>query len=38
VKIRLDEAVQKVMDGEINHSASMIGILMLDKLRTQKKL
>lgn len=38
VKIRLDEAVQKVMAGEINHSASMIGILMLDKLRTQKKL
>lgn len=38
VKIRLEDAVKKVMDGEINHSASMIGILMLDKLRAQKKL
>lgn len=38
VKIPLSEAVKKVMDGEINHSASIIGILMLDKLRMQKKL
>lgn len=38
VKISLSDAVKKVMDGEINHSASMIGILMLDKLRMQKKL
>ena len=38
VKMSLDQAVEKVMIGEINHSASIIGILMLDKLRMQKKL
>lgn len=38
VKMPLDAAVEKVMLGEINHSASMIGILLLDKLRMQKKL
>ena len=38
VKMPLKEAAEKVMTGEINHSASMIGILMLDKLRTEKKL
>jgi len=38
VKMSLDQAVEKVMMGEINHSASIIGILMLDKLRMQKKL
>lgn len=38
VKIPLSIAVEKVMTGEINHASSMIGILMLDKLRTQKKL
>ncbi len=38
VKIPLSVAVEKVMTGEINHAASMMGILMLDKLRTQKKL
>ncbi len=38
VKMSLSEAVEKVMAGEINHSASVIGILMLDKLRMQKKL
>ena len=38
VKIPLSVAIEKVMSGEINHSASMIGILMLDKLRAQKKL
>lgn len=38
VKMPLSAAVEKVMAGEINHSASMIGILMLDKLRMQKKL
>lgn len=38
VKIPLSTAVEKVMTGEINHSASMIGILMLDKLRAQRKL
>ena len=38
VKMPLDQAVEKVMNGEINHSASMLGILLLDKLRLQKKL
>lgn len=38
VKMPLKEAVQKVMSGEINHSSSMIGIMMLDKLRSEKKL
>ncbi len=38
VKMPLDEAVGKVMAGEINHSSSMLGILLLDKLRREKKL
>jgi 8-oxo-dGTP pyrophosphatase MutT (NUDIX family) len=38
VKMSLAEAVEKVMLGEINHAVSMIGILMLDKLKSQKKL
>lgn len=38
IKIPLDEAVAKVMNSEIRTSASMIGILMLDKLRREKKL
>ena len=38
VKMPLSVAVEKVMTGEINHAASMIGILLLDKLRIQKKL
>mgnify|MGYP001601841026 FL=1 len=38
VKMPLNVAVEKVMNGEINHAASMIGILLLDKLRSQKKL
>lgn len=38
VKMPLSEAVEKVMLGEINHATSMIGILMLDKLRKEKKL
>lgn len=38
IKMPLEVAVEKVMIGEINHSSSMIGILMLDKLRTQGKL
>lgn len=38
IKMPLELAVGKVMIGEINHSATMIGILMLDKLRMQKKL
>lgn len=38
VKMSLGEAVEKVMSGEINHATSMIGILLLDKLRRDKKL
>lgn len=38
VKMPLELAVEKVMTGEINHAASMIGILLLDKLRSEKKL
>jgi 8-oxo-dGTP pyrophosphatase MutT (NUDIX family) len=38
VKMPLATAVEKVMLGEINHAASVIGILMLDKLRREKKL
>lgn len=38
VKMPLATAVEKVMTGEINHAASMIGILILDKLRMQQKL
>jgi 8-oxo-dGTP pyrophosphatase MutT (NUDIX family) len=38
VKMTLNQAVEKVMTGEIDHAASMAGILLLDKLRTEKKL
>ncbi len=38
IKMSLSNAVEKVMTGEITHAASMAGILMLDKLRMQKKL
>lgn len=38
VKMPLSLAVEKVMNGEINHASSMVGILMLDKLRRDKKL
>ncbi|HEV2339480.1 MAG TPA: NUDIX hydrolase [Patescibacteria group bacterium] len=38
VKVPLDVAVQKVMDGEITASSSIIGILLLDRLRKEKKL
>lgn len=38
VKLPLNEAVAKVMMGEINHSATMVGIFMLDRLRMEKKL
>lgn len=38
IKMPLSTAVEKVMIGEISHAASMAGILMLDKLRAQKKL
>lgn len=38
IKMPLETAVEKVMLGEINHAASMIGILILSNLRMQKKL
>lgn len=38
VKLPLKEAVAKVMNGEINNAATMIGLLMLDKLRKERKL
>jgi 8-oxo-dGTP pyrophosphatase MutT (NUDIX family) len=38
IKIPLSQAVEKVMMGEINNASSMVGILMLDKLKTQKKI
>lgn len=38
VKMSLTQAAEKVMMGEITHASSVIGILMLDKLRMQKKL
>lgn len=38
VKIPLSVAVEKVMLGEITDSASIVGILFLDKLRSEKKL
>jgi len=37
-KIKLDDVVNKVLRGEINHSATVIGILFLDKLRREGKL
>lgn len=38
IKMPLDEAVKKVMSGEIQASATIIGILMLNQLRREKKL
>jgi len=38
IKMPLALAVEKVMSGEINHASSVIGILMLDNLRREKKL
>ncbi len=38
VKISLAEAVEKVMLGEINNAPTMIGILLLDKMRKEKVL
>lgn len=37
VKITLDDAVSKVLSGKINHSASMIAILLAQALRKEKK-
>lgn len=38
VKISLKQALAKVMSGEINVSATIVGILMLDELRRKKKI
>jgi len=38
IKMPLSEAVKKVFAGEIYHVPSMMGILMLDTLRKEKKL
>lgn len=38
LKMPLDSAVKKVMSGEISHSATVIGILMLDRYRRENKL
>lgn len=38
IKLSLAEAVGKVMSGEINHAATMVGVLMLDYLKREKKL
>ncbi len=38
VRMSLDEAVKRVLRGEINHAASMIGILFLDRLKRNNKL
>ena len=37
IKMPLDEAVAKVFSGEIYHGPSMLGILMLDRLRSVKR-
>ena len=38
VKLSLEEAVEKVMTGEIDLAPTMIGILLLNKLRSDEKL
>ncbi|MCL4377765.1 MAG: NUDIX hydrolase [Actinobacteria bacterium] len=38
VKLSLDEAVEKVLKGEISNAGSMLGILIADKLRKDKKI
>lgn len=38
VKISMREAVEKVFTGEISGAGTIIGILLLDKLRRQKKI
>jgi ADP-ribose pyrophosphatase len=35
LKLTLEEAVKKVLNGEINHAASIIGILLLDEGRSK---
>lgn len=38
VKLPIKEAVARVMSGEINHAATIVGIFILDRLRKEKKL
>lgn len=38
IKLPLSEAIKKVLDGEIAVAATIIGILLLDKLQQQDKL
>ncbi|MBI4079293.1 MAG: NUDIX hydrolase [Candidatus Levybacteria bacterium] len=38
LKMPIEEAAKKVARGEINHAPSMIGILLLDRLRRENKL
>lgn len=38
VKLSLKEALAKVLSGEINHVATMVGIFILDNLRKEKKI
>ncbi|HSW88026.1 MAG TPA: NUDIX hydrolase [Candidatus Saccharimonadales bacterium] len=38
IKMPLDEAVNKVMTGEISSGSTIAGIMMLDKLKREKKL
>lgn len=38
VKLSLEEAVQKVLYGEITTAVSIIGIMVLDRLKREKKL
>lgn len=38
VKLRLEDAVDKVLSGEISDSATMVGILILENLKKQKKI
>lgn len=38
IKMSLKEASEKVLTGEISDSATMVGILMVEKLKRQKKI
>ena len=38
IKMPIKEAVEKVFNGQISHAGSIIGILMIDKLKKEKRL
>ncbi len=38
VRMPLDEAVQRVLDGQINNASAVAGLLLLDKLKKEKKI